>query len=725
MPQPDAVCPPGTPFAAAADSLRDGTATAEDAAGRLAAQLTDDELLGLLDGDSTLGEMIREFRRSRGSFPRLTAGRVDRLGIPGFRFTDGPRGIGVGRCTSFPVAIARAATWDPDLERLVGDAIGREGRAEGRNQYGGICVNVTYAPGWGRSQESYGDDPVLLGAMGAALHDGVAPWMMTTVKHFAVNSMEEARFRVDVTVAEDVLREVYLPHFQDVVDAGADVVMAAYNAVNGEWCGQHRHLLTEILRDEWGFEGTVQTDWIWGLRDPVGSVAAGMDVEMPIRQQRARALPGALRDGRLDRGDVLRAATRILATQLRFAVRARPAPSPDVIASDEHRALAREVAARSVVLLRNQAVDGAAALPLDPGSVGGVAVLGRLANASNQGDVGSSKVTPPSRPVSILAGLRDRLGDRVVHVGEDLQASVHAARSADAAVIVVGLSSVDEGESLLGLDPASIALFGGIARFRPIAWLFGRLGRVAARFAGWGGDRRDLGLHTEDVALIEAVAAVNPRTIVVVIAGGAVVLHPWDEQVAAILFAWYPGMEGGHAVADVILGDREPAGRLPFVIPRRKEDLPVLDWDADRVTYDRWWGQRRLDRDGIPAAYPLGFGLGWTDFSLSDLELGPIAGDAFTATVSVTNAGSRPGRHVVQLYAQLPGHERPVRALVGFQTIAVAAGETERVTIVGSTRPLRQWRQDGFQLPSASVTVEAGAHAGDPAAVTGVLDGLG
>ena len=720
----DPVCPPGTPYAAAVNDVRAGTSTAEEAASTLVAQLTNDELLGLLDGDSTFLEMIREFRRSGSSFPRMTAGQVDRLGIPGFRFTDGPRGVGVGRCTSFPVTIARAATWDPDLERTVGDAIGREGRAEGRNQYGGICVNVTYAPGWGRSQESYGDDPVLLGVMGAALHEGVAPWMMTTVKHFAVNSMEEARFRVDVTVAEDVLREVYLPHFQDVVDAGADVVMAAYNAVNGEWCGQHRHLLTDILREEWGFHGTVQSDWMWGLRDPVGSVGAGMDVEMPIRQQRARALPAALQDGRLDRADVVRAAARILATQLRFAARARPTPTADVIASDEHRALARDVARRSMVLLRNERVDGEPVLPLDPDSIGRVAVLGRLADAPNQGDVGSSKVTPPMSPVTILAGLRERLGDRVVHVAEEVEAAVAAAGGADAAVVVVGLSSVDEGESLLGLDPDSIALFGGIAKYRPMAWLFGRVGRIAARAAGWGGDRRDLRLHADDVALIEAVAAVNQRTITVVIAGGTVVMHPWDEQVASILLAWYPGMEGGHAVADVLLGDHEPAGRLPFVIPRRKDDLPVLDWDADSVTYDGWWGQRKLDRDGIEAAYPLGFGLGWTTFELSDLAPGPVDGESFTAEVTVTNMGDRDGRHVVQLYARLPGHERPVRALVGFQSVAVAAGEARRVTIHGSTRPLRQWRDGGFRIPVTSVTIEAAAHAGDSAAVTAMLDGI-
>jgi beta-glucosidase len=224
--------------------------------------------------------------------------------------------------------------------------------------------------------------------MGAAAVDGVNPWLMSCVKHFALNSMEEARLRVDVRVADDVLREVYLPHFRTVVEAGADCVMSAYNSVNGSWAGENRHLLTDILRNDWGFTGFVMTDFIWGLRDPIGSVAAGQDLEMPFRQQRAATLAGALVDGRLQRSDVERAAARQISTQIRYALRARPAPEAGVVASAAHRRLAREVAARGAVLLRNRQVGGRGALPLAEKEISRLALVGPLADQVNQGDVG-------------------------------------------------------------------------------------------------------------------------------------------------------------------------------------------------------------------------------------------------------------------------------------------------------------------------------------------------
>jgi len=250
-------------------------------------------------------------------------------------------------------------------------------------------------------------------------------------------------------------------------------------------------------------------------------------------------------------------------------------------------------------------------------SLSRVALVGPLADARNQGDVGSSMVSPPSS-VTILDGMRERLGSKLIHVGgADPAAAAAAARDADAAVVVVGLSSVDEGESLIGVDTASTQLLGGIARFRPVAAILVRVAATVGKLKKFGGDRRDLRLHAEDVALIRAVAKVNSRTVVVVIGGGTIVLDPWDGEVGAVLLAWYPGMEGGHAITDVLLGNTEPAGRLPMAIPHRQDDLPQVDWDANAVTYDRWWGQRKLDRDGAAAAYPLGFGLGYTTFSIS------------------------------------------------------------------------------------------------------------
>lgn len=709
---------PATPFQSAVEAVRGGRC-ADDAAAELVAALTDSELLWLLDGDRTLAKTFGGFRS--GYFPRVTAGRIDRVGIPGLRFTDGPRGVVIGPATSFPVAIARAATWDVDVERRVGDAIGAEARALGADMWAGLCVNVAPFPGWGRAQESYGEDPLLIGEMAAAAIEGAKPWVITSVKHFALNSMEEARFTVDVRVSDDVLHERYLPHFRRAVEAGVDSVMSSYNSVNGEWAGQNRHLLTEILRDRWGFTGFVHTDWVWGLRDPVGSVAAGQDVEMPARQQRALALPAALRSGELLRADVVRSATRIVRAQLEFAARARPAQAPDVVAGDEHRALAREVAHRSMVLLRNESVDDGPLLPLDERDVKRVVVMGALADSPNLGDTGSSNVKPPAT-VSVLQGLRERLGERVVTPDGNVTAERAAefARDADAIVVVVGLTPDDEGEALIAPGADTMRLMGGVLRWPLVARMASGVVDFVQRWWTFGGDRADLRLHDGDVTLIRAVAAVNPRTIVIVVSGGTVVVDPWDREVGALLMAWYPGMEGGRAVADVLLGDEEPAGRMPVVTPERQSHVPQVNWRSRTVIYDRWWGQRKLDRDGVPAAYPLGFGLGYASFRITDLRLESLRGERFDATVTVSNIGQRDGRHVVQVYGVRTHGERPVRYLVGFTSVSVGAGASAVVTVECSTRPLQRWTADGFRLDDVDFTVEAGSHSGDPAAVQSV-----
>jgi beta-glucosidase len=699
-----------TVFDDAVDAVRRGDKSSDDAAAELLGLLTDSELLWLLDGDKALIESVVHGARTRTNFLAVTAGRIDRVGIPGLRFTDGPRGVGIGPSTSFPVAIARAATWDVELERRVAAAIGAEARAHGANFWGGLCINVAPFPGWGRAQESYGEDPLLLGEMGCAAVEGAKPWVITSVKHFALNSMEEARFQVDVRVPEDVLHERYLPHFRRTVES-VDSVMSAYNSVNGEWAGQNRHLLTEILRDRWGFAGFVHTDWVWGLRDPVKSVAAGQDVEMPFRQQRAGVLPAALRSGELSRADVLKAGARILRTQIEFAARAQPTPPRSVVACVQHRALAREVAHRATVLLRNEMVDGARLLPLREPDLRRVAVVGRLADRANLGDTGSSNVKPPTT-VSVLQGLRERLGSHRV---------VTDARDADVAVVVVGLTPKDEGEALIALGPDTMALFGGVMRRLRVAKFVSAVFNFSQRWWTFGGDRSDLRLHDEDVALIRSVAAANPRTVVIVIAGGTVVVDPWDGDVAALLVAWYPGMEGGRALADVLLGDVEPAGRMPVATPVRQSQLPQVDWRARSVTYDRWWGQRKLDHDGVRAAYPLGFGLGYTTFTVTGLTLAPVHGEHFAATVTVTNTGDRGGRHVVQVYAVRPVDGRPIRHLVGFASVVLAAGESALVTVDCSTRPLQRWTADGFVFEGDEITVEAGAYAGDPHSALALL----
>ena len=675
------------------------------AAADLLAGLTDDELLGLLDGDEPFWPGMPHMMGKGYNLEPIVAGALPRIGLPGIRFSDGPRGAVIGRSAAFPVPMGRGATWDPALEERVGEAIGAEIRAQGGNLFAGVCINLLRHPAWGRAQETYGEEPALLGEMGAALARGAQRHVMACVKHYACNSMENARFTVDVRVDERALHEVYLPHFRAVVDAGVTAVMSAYNSVNGEWCGQNRTLLTEILRDEWGFAGFVMSDFIWGLRDPVGSVAAGLDLEMPFAQQRAQALPPALASGRLDRADVERAAGRIVATQLRFAAGLdTPVPGRDVVASTAHRALAREVAGRSMVLLRNEPVGDRPLLPLDRAALRRVAVLGPLADLPNTGDHGSSDVRAPE-VVTPLAGLRAALPG-VTFVDDPA--------GADAAVVVVGYTAADEGEFVGSFDAELAALYPPSPDPEALAEL------ARAWDAGpqsVGGDRDSLRLHPQDEQLVRTVAAANPRTVVVVVAGAAVIMEAWRHEVPAVLMGWYSGMEGGAALADVLLGDREPGGRLPCVVPVEAADLPPFDKNATAVTYDRWHGQRLLDRTGTAAAYPLGFGLSYTSFALSGASAA-VDGDVLTVRATVANTGDRPGGHVVQAYATRPDPDGVDRFLVGFARVEVGPGERAPVAIEVPLRRLAVRAAGGWQLPAGPYRIDVAGHAADPDALT-------
>ena len=701
------------PFAAAVEQIRRGVPAAAEARA-LYDRLSDGERLGLLDGDLTFPQGIASMVRSGYNHTPYVAGAVDRLGIPGIRFSDGPRGIVMGRSTAFPVAIARAATFDRDLEEEIGQAIGKEGRAQGANLFGGVCVNLLRHPGWGRAQESYGEDPVLLGEMGAAMTRGVRNELMACVKHFAVNSMENARFRVDVTVDEESLHEVYLPHFKRVIEQGAECVMSAYNSVNGQWAGDNRVLLTDILRDEWKFDGFVMSDFIWGHRDPIGSVAAGLDLEMPFRQQRARTLPAALADGVLGAPDVRVAGVRLLHTQLVWAAsHSDIAPPASVVASPAHAALARRAAAQSAVLLRNTSFgeDARAALPFDEG-VTSIAVLGALASEPNLGDSGSSKVQPPYS-ISILEGLQRRRGVEVRHEPKRRDEMIRLARDSDAAVVVVGLGATDEGESMLATDKEAAKLTPGLA-----GRLFTLLGKLPTLFGGaLGGDRHDLGLKPGDVELVTAVAAANPRTVVVVIAGSAVTLEEVRDRAPAILYAWYPGMEGGNAIADVLFGDAEPEGRLPFVIPTSADHLPHWDPDAGHETYDRWWGYRKLDHDRHVPAFPFGFGLGYGTHSVDSVSARATPA-AIIATVGLTNTGAVDSSSVVQIYATRVGHaaDAYARQLIGFAKVRTEAGESMSVDVVCSVAPLshRDSATREWHTSAGEYEIEAAQFAGDP-----------
>lgn len=685
----------------------------------LLSELTLEEKLRLMDGDTPFWPGLTEMMAPGGYASRpWVAGAIPRLGLPGIRFVDGPRGIIMRGATTFPVSMARGAAFDPDLEERIGDVIGRELRALGGNFFGGVCINLLRHPAWGRAQETYGEDPVVLGTLGAALARGVQRHALACVKHYALNSMENARFKVDATIDERALHEVYLAHFKTVVDAGVASVMSAYNSVNGEWCGQNKPLLTDILKQQWGFAGFVITDFIFGLRDVKKAVLAGQDIEMPFSMHFHRELPALVERGEVPVARIDDAALRILRQLVRFGQGRDPAAyTPEVVGSAAHRELAREAATKSMVLLKN---DGAL-LPLAPGRK--LALIGRLAGIPNTGDGGSS-MTHPAHVVTPLEGLRAALGAEQVAFddGADRQRAAETARAAEVAVVVVGYTHQDEGEFI---PPDMIPMFA--PTFPPPkpdeeamakAILPGH-GQKEGSFSP-GGDRERLTLHPRDEQLIDAVVAANPRTVVVMMVGSAVITEAWRHRVAAILTSWYPGMEGGHALADVLLGRVGPGGRLPCTFPRRSEDLPYFDREATTITYDLWHGYRKLAREGAKAAFPFGYGLSYTTFQVSQLRasrdrLAPS--DTVEVSVEVANTGSRAGDHVLQLYVAVPQSavERAPRELKTFTRVSLAAGEKRTITLALPASSLAYYAPGrGWTVEPTVYELLVAEHAEDP-----------
>ncbi|MHA1734018.1 MAG: glycoside hydrolase family 3 C-terminal domain-containing protein [Promethearchaeota archaeon] len=625
----------------------------ERVVGEVVSQMTLDEKLEQMCGDYSL---VRGLKLLRYCNPPIPAGTNKRLGIPPILFTDGPRGVVTGKATCFPVAIGRGASWNPGLERRVGEAIGVEARALGANYFGGVCINLLRHPAWGRAQETYGEDPYHLGVMGAALVRGVQEHgVMACAKHFACNSIENARFKVDVKVDERTLREVYLPHFKACVDAGVASVMGAYNRVNGEWCCHNSHLIRDILKRDWGFRGFVISDFIFGVRDGPAAVRGGLDVEMPMKMKmKPRKLRKALERGEIGIEMVDEAVTRVIRQKVRFARPPDPATYPrERVACEEHVALALEAALESLVLLKNEGD----VLPLDRDRVKRVLVLGKLARVANIGDHGSSRVHPP-HVVTPLRGIRGVAGPGVevqFYSGKNPRKAGELANTVDAVVVVAGYTHKDEGEYLMYS----------------------------------GGDRASLRLKSRDEELVKAAAAANPNCVVVMIGGSAIVTEEWRDRVPAILMAWYPGMEGGTAIGKVLFGDFNPCGKLPCTFPKSADQLPFFDRKAREITYGYFHGYRLFEKEGLEAAFPFGHGLSYTSFSHSGLRLEceRVGVDGILrADVVVRNTGGRPGTEVVQLYISRADSAAggPVKELKAFARVRLDPGQETTLSIFAS-----------------------------------------
>lgn len=630
-----------------------------------------------------------------------------RLGIPSIKMSDGPIGIRSWEgpsaktggmkaqdqvmTTAFPVGAAMAATWDTELLQQQGQAIGQEVKALGRDMILGPTVNINRTPLWGRNFEGYGEDPYLTGRLAVAYIKGVqGEGVIATVKHFAANNQEFARHRINAVVDERALNEIYFPAFKAAVqEGGVWSVMSAYNKLNGVYCGQSSYLLSDTLRKKWGFKGFVVSDW-GSTYSTAGTVNAGMDLEMPGGPPMKEWIvePGSIeagnsggwlvpekvladvKSGKISAKTIDENVGHILRIIFVSGQFDKPHAASGEVDTAEQKAVARKAADESIVLLKN--ADNL--LPLDPAKIHSLAVIGPNAAIARTGGGGSSLVVP-KYSVAPLKGIQDRAGAGVkvtyalgvAMEGEEqnkgqnketaearkqlIEQAVRAASSADAAVVVVGRNAKIESEDF---------------------------------------DLKSLDLPAGQDELIEAVAKANKKTIVVLNAGGPVIMSRWISQVPALLDMWYGGQEGGNAIADVLFGEVDPSGKLPVTFVKQWNDSPAFGNYPGKnlqVNYAEgiYVGYRFFDKKKIEPLFPFGYGLSYTKFDYSDLKISPsqaASGQTVEITLSVHNSGSRAGAEVVQLYVH-DAHskvDRPMQELKGFRRVVVAPGETQPVT---------------------------------------------
>ncbi|MGW5717066.1 glycoside hydrolase family 3 C-terminal domain-containing protein [Amycolatopsis sp. NPDC003865] len=605
----------------------------------------------------TLDEKISQLHLQPDAQHQRFVPPIPRLGVPGFRIANGPAGMGPADdkpqkpATALPATMALASTFDTALARRYGRLIGDETRALAHNVSEGPDINIARVPRNGRTFEGMGEDPVLVGAMGAADIRGIQEnGTIAEVKHYAANNQETQRQSIDEHIDERTLNEVYLPHFEQAVTEGrAGSVMCAYPKINGVFTCENPALLQDKLRGDWGFTGFVQSDW-GAAHSTIGSANAGMNLEMIDgtwygEKMKQAVLAGQVSEQRVDQLLIPRFRTMFAFGQFDHPPVLTPLPAA------EHDAAAKQFAERGMVLLRNDH----AQLPLGS-AVKSIALIGPFATKAKTGGGGSSAVIPTST-VDPLAGLKARVPGAAVTLddGSDPARAAALAAGAEVAVVMVGDNETE------GKDRPSLALDG-----------------------------------TQDT-LVTAVAAANPHTVVVVKSGGPV-LMPWASSVPAILQAWYPGQQDGAAVASVLFGDVNPSAKLPITFPAADADTPagtvaqfpgvngVAEYSEGLQVGYRWF-----DAQGRAPLFPFGYGLSYTTFAFSGLSV-RSTGDGATATFTVRNTGRRAGAEVAQLYLGFPAAAgEPPRQLKGFSRVELAPGQSRRVTIHLDARDFSVW----------------------------------
>ena len=620
-----------------------------------------EEKISLMSGSISLKDMLSDLRDSNGqkhynSYP-YPAGGIASHNVQPMLFCDGPRGVvcGTGHSTCFPVTMLRGATFDTKLEKQIGKAIGKEVRAYGGNLFAGVCINLPYNPGWGRSQETYGEESFHIGEMGKNLAEGVQEEnVIACIKHFAFNQMEISRFKVNIECDKRTEREVFLPHFKKCIDAGAAAVMSSYNLYKGTHCGHNDYLLNEVLKKEWDFDGFVMSDFIWGVRDTVEAANGGQDMEMCCTQFFGEKLLEAVKDGYVPESRINDAALRIVRTLITFQNNCSVEYDKNIIGCKDHIQLALRAAEEGITLIKNDND----ILPFKK-TMKKIVVLGELADKEVIGDHGSSQVRP-AYVVTPLQGIANAAPDVdvIYYDGENIQHAKELAKSADAVIFVVGYNYDDEGEYISEDEFNSYT------------------GAV-------GGDRKNsLGLHQSEIRLINEVGPENPKSVVVLIGGNMIMLEDWKENVNAIMMAYYPGMEGGTAIGEILFGDVNPSGKLPFVIPYKEKDLPIVNWDTSYQWYDYYHGYAKLEKEGIKPSVPYGFGLSYTKFDISNAKF-YLSNKNIVAECTVKNIGEMFGDEVVQMYVgfKKSSINRPIKLLRGFSRVSLYPGESKKVVI--------------------------------------------
>jgi len=660
----------------------------------LLAAMTQDEEVQLLGGDTA------------GAAPHTGATfAIPRLGLPAVYFSDGPVGPRQGSATAMPIPESLAAGFDPTLASAHGGEIAEEAKAKGNDVVFAPTVNILRNPQGGRSYETYGEETFLTGRTAVAWVQGAqSAGVVADIKHFAANNQEGqngvpplsavngGRMLVNANVDERTLREVYFPHFEAAVkQADVGSIMCSYNRVNGPFACESAHNLQQVLQRDWGFRNLVLSDY-GAAHNPVNNLNNGLDFEPSgagtLDSYTVPGIDAALASGAVSKATLDGHVLRILRTFFAFGVLDRPAYANDDAQIDKaaHAATAQHIAEQGTVLLKN----AGGLLPLSPG-VRSIAVIGPYADRFVTG--GGSGTVTAFAPTTVLAGIRARVGPGVSVTyadGSDQAAAAAVARAADVAVVVVGdVQTEGQDKDCIGLNCTS-----DLADSQSVLVLQG---------SSCGVQSCPLNGMNED-GLVTAVAAANPRTVTVLETGGPV-LTPWRDQVPAVLEAWYPGQEGGKAIARVLFGDVDPGGRLPTTFPASADQLPTAGNPqsypgvAEEETYTEGLdvGYRWYDAHRLTPAYPFGAGLSYTSFAYSGLHVAagvPGSQEVATVTATVTNIGTRTGTAVPQLYPGKPATAalpQPLRQLAGYQKVSLAPGQSVAVAFPLVDRSFASW----------------------------------